>query len=117
MNENFKGQALANALNLEGGPISAAPAASATVVRSKMDLYTAVTTPATGVGVLQFPYAAELLLGVLYHAKCISDGGGEVKLVDPDGTDMIGDNLGALNDEVVFFSNGQFIVILVNTTN
>lgn len=117
MSDNFKNQGFDARLNAEGGPVSAAPAASATVTRSKMDLYTEVTTPATGVGKVQFPYAQELLIGVLYHVKCVVDGGGEVQLVNPDGTDMVGDNLGAANDEVVFFSNGRSVKVLVDTTN
>ena len=93
-----------------------APAASETYAATDIDRVFLVTTPDSGVGTIKLlppsHYAGEMLT-----FKALNTGGGEVKITDAAGTDVVGDNLSAVNDYVLLFSDGiQFWLIKEVTT-
>lgn len=76
-----------------------------------------VVTPASGTGKVKVP-AASLCPMMFLAFQVVNTGGGEVQLVDADGsTDLLGDNFSAVDDYAVIFSNGsQWIKIAEVTT-
>lgn len=85
-----------------------APAASETITETEGEadalLYN-ITTPASGVGIFVLAHPA-FSVGRHKSFRIIGDGGGEVKIEWPAGTDLLGDNFGAVGDKASVYSDG-----------
>lgn len=78
-----------------------------------------VTTPGAGTGLIALPSAASRRMEFISF-RCVADGGGEVRIVLADGSTNVlasGDELGAVGDGVLLFSDGIDYFTLFEETN
>jgi len=98
------------------GPVSyKAPAASETLTLGPDENVIRVTLPASGAGILKLPPKVEAA-GRMFSFTVVSDGGGEVQIVDDGGSDVISDNLGAATDYALIYCDGFKYFLIVETT-
>ncbi len=101
--------------NPDGPVVYVAPTAAEGVVITPDQQVIRITIPASGTGTITMPPEIEAA-GRLYSFTVASDLGGEVKIQDSAGTDLVGDNLGAATDCVLLYCDGFKYFLLVDVT-
>ena len=75
-----------------------------------------VTTPASSIGNLVMP-SVEEAAGRMYAVRCVSDGTGDVHIIEPQGSsDIVGDDISAAGDYVVMYCDGYNYYVLAEVT-